>query len=538
MNCTRLHDWLQGSPGSPAAFPADHLRDCTDCQELAARHERAKVLLRQLAQDEAPPWPGLATLRTRARARTRARRLGWIAFGLPMAAGLAVALRLLMPSAAPEGTVRMTAPTEETRPETGGNLAVVAGTVLDAQAGQEIQTGDSDATLARRGTGVVRLAARSRLRVEVYSEDATSLRLEDGLLEARVEHRAPGQSFEIRTEYATVRVVGTRFTVSHHPGADTEVRVEEGEVVVDAPGGGRLARIPAGGAARFESSDSTVPMSAQMPDPGLPGDACAMVEAPRNSEPSLLHRAIAASRPLSQPAVADLLAMAQDLLSAGHGQQALDLLATAADLPPAQKSRALTISGDAHRAAGKPEDALRAYEQAVQSWSGTPPETLLLDLSLVLDELGRSSEAASVWQRYLAAWPNGRFVGQALDGLAHADEAAGRFDEARMRINRLLDQAPSAPEAMPAFVRIGRVLVDRGDLEGAARWFQSRLDSPGTALAETALVGLMRVRLQEGRAEEVRNLAAEHGRRFPDALRNSEVRRLVEALAPPVQPAM
>lgn len=541
MNCTRLLDELKGSGEEFSKPLMEHLRDCTECRGLAARHQRAKALLKELAQEPDVAWPGLASLRTRARSRIRRRRQARAAWALPVAAAIAVALGLAWPPMAPTGPGSGPAAVDEVRPGAAGIGADIEEPVVDLRTGQEVATGDAGATMARTGTGVVRLAARSRLRVEEATADATFIRLEDGLLEARVEHRAPGQSFEVRTEYATVRVVGTRFTVVHHPGADTEVRVEEGEVLVEAPGGRRLARIPAGGAARFEPSGATDPSPLPNPVPDPPSATCPNAiderKASRSSAPMPPGTPSAPRVPLPGP-VGDVLARAQELLSAGKGRQAIELLASATDLPPGQEGRALALSGDAHRASGSPEAALRAYERAVSSWSGPPPETLLVDLSLVLDELGRPSEVATVWQRYLETWPNGRFVGRALDTLARDDEAAGRFDEALARVRRLLDQAPACPEAMPAFVRIGRALVDRGDLEVASGWFEARLDSPGTALAEAALVGLMRVRIQQGRADEVRALGAEHARRFPDALRRLEVLRLLQALVLPAPGGM
>jgi hypothetical protein len=94
----------------------------------------------------------------------------------------------------------------------------------------------------------------------------------------------------------------------------------------------------------------------------------------------------------------------------------------------------------------------------------------------------------------------------------------------------MLDDVPDSPETAPAFARAGRRLIDRGELDLAERWFSPRLGSHQPAIAEAALVGLMRVRLGQGREDDVRALAALHANRFPAGLRRAEVDRVVHAI--------
>ena len=79
-----------------------------------------------------------------------------------------------------------------------------------------------------------------------------------------------------------------------------------------------------------------------------------------------------------------------------------------------------------------------------------------------------------MWTDYLAAWPSGRYAGRALWELASLADAEGRPAEAEAFRRRVVEQAPAGPEAIPELASVGKRMIDSGELEAAAAWFQAR----------------------------------------------------------------
>jgi hypothetical protein len=73
--------------------------------------------------------------------------------------------------------------------------------------------------------------------------------------------------------------------------------------------------------------------------------------------------------------------------------------------------------------------------------------------------------------------------------------------------------------------------MEAGDRQGADAWFQGVREADRVDIAEAALVGLMRVRREQGDVAEVRSLAEEHARRFPEGARRDEVSRILGSMA-------
>jgi tetratricopeptide (TPR) repeat protein len=158
---------------------------------------------------------------------------------------------------------------------------------------------------------------------------------------------------------------------------------------------------------------------------------------------------------------------------------------------------------------------------------------VLVDLALLQQALpGHADEAADTWRRCLQIHPEGCYRSRALWELGRLELQGGRPGPAREAWHRLLEQDPRSDEAPRAFARLGALLLADDATGLAEAWFAPRVGDARPDWAEAALVGLMRVRLAQGRPDDVRTLAADHARRFPRGQRLPEVRRLLEATGP------
>jgi predicted negative regulator of RcsB-dependent stress response len=495
------------------------------------------------------PEPDVLAARLSARLERRApRRIPRLAWAIPAAACLVV---LAVPA------IRMVAtgpdsadPGERPGPLLSGAGRVTAGgpdrdpglAAIAVQPGDGVEAADGEARLTDPDVGTLVLAPGTHLRIQAWGL-RTIVFLESGSVEATVRPRGPGEGFEVRTDLAHARVVGTRFVVDHRPGERTEVHVFEGTVSVASPSGEEVARLPAGGVARLGPGGPTRDADID-PAPALPcresscppidiRPATAETRVRAGSRTSGSHAPPWPSSPVPAPVpgpVADLMARVRALATVGGEHEAIATLSRALATYPDHRPRLLALLGDLHRASGRPDEARAAWEEAIASWPGAAPEGLHADLARALEERGRTADAALAWEACLLQYPHGRLAGRALERLAAIQEATGHTDRALALRTRLLDEAPQSPEAVPMLAAIGLALRATGDLDGAAAWFAARTHSGPPALAEAALVGLMRVRLDQGRASDVRALAAQHADRFPSGLRAAEVARVVEAL--------
>lgn len=374
--------------------------------------------------------------------------------------------------------------------------------------------------LARPDVGSVELAPGARIRVEAWDGSRASLVLEAGRLEASVLPRAPGQRFEVRTEFAVVRVVGTRFSVTHLPGLETHVACDEGEVRVDSPSGAEIVRVTAGRFVRISPTAEEVPAVTG----ALPGDV--------RSRPRIGRRP--ASHPPLAPSPGSLRCEPDSrihrLLAEGRAEAAIERIRAGLETACGDRARLLALLGDACRIAGRFDEAMRAYRDALAAGSAT--ESLLVDLATLLQgPLGRPEEAEVTWRRCLDAFPRGTHAARALYETWALARARGDTAEAGAIATRLLWAWPDAPEAVRVLVDEGRLRMDAGDRLGADAWFQGVREANRTDLAEAALVGLMRIRREQGDVAAVRSLAEEHSRRFPEGARRDEVSRIMESMA-------
>jgi Tfp pilus assembly protein PilF len=539
--CERAALWMdQAEPG--ALGPPEmrqHLIECPACRRRAALRDEAVALFRQATDGPAVPMPSLAAVRGAAHPASRDRRRVVGITGALAAAALLVAVWAAWPRVSGTDNGR-----NESRPAESPTLA-----------GQIIEASEGEVAIADPRIASVTLAAGTRLAVDAWSAEVTRLRLERGRIETDVRHRATGQSFEIRTDLAVVRVVGTRFVVSCVPGVETVVTGIEGVVQVDRADGRAVGRVTPGLTLRVSAPEDAgrdggaatarvAALSIQERVAPLDRATPAIAPAPGSRVPTPPARAVAAERRAGtpgtspdRPTVEDAMAVALALLSRGADREAVDTLTAALPTAGPQRPRLLALLGDAHRVAGRLNEARTAYEEALSADDGSVGEGVQVDLAALLQaDLHRPEAAAAAWRRYLEAHPRGRYVSRALWELSRIAEDAGRTEEALEACRRLVLESPGSEEAPRAFVKVGRALIDRGDLPAAEAWFQDRGQDPAPSIAEAAVVGLMRTRLAQGRGDDVRSLAATHALRFPTGERRGEVQALLDAVGHPDRP--
>jgi hypothetical protein len=274
----------------------------------------------------------------------------------------------------------------------------------------------------------LRAASGARFAVEEASSTSRRIHLDDGAMLFDV-RPIEGSRFEVVTERAIVRVLGTVFTVEASP-SGTAVRVYEGrvEVVRMRDPGGEPRVVTAGGELRVggellgfdalvaparEAARSRARPSAprapteEAPDPEL-------AEARRWIAEGRAAHALSAARRASANGRPDPWVMVE-----GDALRALDRPLEAAEayhraaeaLPPPRRHQAGYLEAQL-RAATDPSGALRALRGADVAAPGSD----LRERALILEErllgrLGRYAERRAVAEAYLREFPEGSRAG-------------------------------------------------------------------------------------------------------------------------------
>jgi len=531
--CGDVHKWSGEAEtlADPPAEASAHLAECDHCLRKVRLLQRAATLSREASRSPQPSIPDFDTVSRAAAPSLRGVRWSFAAAAASLAT-LAIAWWAVRPGV--------------DEPPASAPPAVAI------QAGQTVETATGTVVLSDPRTGSVALGPVTRVRVAAWAPEATELWVDSGRLEVSVRHRGPGQTFRVRTEYVEITVVGTRFVVVHYPGAGTQISTLEGVVRVTVPGAegraiaageslfvGPAGEAPAPAPADASGAGQQAPVAtppwvslANVSRTPLPADVqIASVANVRQNASPLAPVVVPPRREPSDPEQA--LDVARRALAEGRPEQAVGVLAALTDQAGERRSAVLALLADAYRVAGRGEDARTAYERAIGAATPVERPALMVDLATLLQaDLHRPGDAGRVWTSYLDRYPAGRYVGRALWELAAIADAGGRTVQAEALRRRIADQAPDGPEALPALADVGRRLIERGDLDAAAEWFEKRCAGTG-ALAEVARVGLMRVRLQQGRAQDLCRLAGEYRQAFPEGVRSRDVQRLAEAAACP-----
>ncbi|MBI5487275.1 MAG: FecR domain-containing protein [Deltaproteobacteria bacterium] len=293
-----------------------------------------------------------------------------------------------------------------------------------------------------RPSGVAYVVAESSARVTVVS--AEEVALASGTVWVRVDASDGPVRFAVTTPDAVVRVRGTRFAVSVDARGKTSVATLEGKVQAawageefEVRGGMQLARgakapaplDPAWRLSLEELLPDAEPVTAATPTPACPPSASAPTAAPApaaaapppveprdaTDESGAGTAAPAARRPAS-PAIERLYLEAEDALSSGDRERAIDLLQRIADTVPGtlRGGHALMDLGRAVLRAGRPAEAERAYERYLAE---QPRGGMREEARLALCRLRSRSAAPNVvracYAAYLAEFPDGTYAEEA-----------------------------------------------------------------------------------------------------------------------------
>lgn len=189
--------------------------------------EVAAAVLRRLVLEEALR----ERLHARRRRRVRLLRWGWAA----LAAGLLLAALALLPPAVPAIVA-----------DGAGTIALRDGLPVFGPLRPGDRVTGAAARLALGDGSVLALSPGGALTVAAQDRSAIAFALDAGALSVHAAHQPAGRELRVSTPEATVRVVGTRFTVERWAGG-SRVAVEEGLVAVD-PADGGAGRLLAAGA--------------------------------------------------------------------------------------------------------------------------------------------------------------------------------------------------------------------------------------------------------------------------------------------------
>lgn len=575
--------WIDAGANVPDTDLAAHMGNCPTCRARLETYRRLVDLGRERTATPAPDVPSFEGILDRL---DGVRRLespfpgGRLVLAITAVAGVAVLAWLMLPGLPVQGGMDAgglpcvssggppgaepggpyLADTEGVEVD-GQALAACAGTVA-LHAGQVIQTAATATRIVDRATATLVLTPSTRLELQDWDGRTTRLRLEAGRVDCDVLHRSAGQTFEVVTAWGSVQVVGTRFAVTRQVEGAMDVEVFEGRVSVRTPSGAEVASVGSGEAFRLGPNRPTQAgiLARHPPAPSRDRPATEAIapvtDRPREAGPrepaSTLHKPTASPAGKGAGIAAETAAQANSgprnaslstdevrrLLSMGQTAAAVAEISRAlAAVSPEVRPRFLALLGDAHRLEGRFEQARGAYELALDEGGAAAPEGIYPDLaSLLQQDLARPDQSVRVWRRYLDTHPSGRYSSRALWAVASLAIDGHRAPDATDLMHRIVTTFPRAPEAVPAFVEIGRGLLEAGDLEGAETWFGSRLDGPARPVAEAALVGLMRCAYQRQDRGRVRDLASRHEREFPGGSRREEVRRLLDGMGKEVAP--
>jgi transmembrane sensor len=260
--------------------------------------------------------------------------------------------------------------------------------------------------LIRFGDGSLAELASSaaELDVERVSTDAIDVNLHKGRSNFRVTPNK-GRLFTVRAGDVMVTVLGTEFTVEKR-NARTYVKVTQGKVSVDWPGGNRL--LLAGDEGQFP------PEEVKAPEPVVP-----VLPATRPAMPQVPSQAIAEDKPIAE--------LYRDKATEQEFDEAYELMRASPAVVGSDVSE-LMLAADVARLSGHPVEAVPYLRRVLKEHSGdsrAPLAAFTLG-RMYLGQLGSPGEAAAAFAQVRAMAPSGPL---AEDALAREVEARARTGE-------------------------------------------------------------------------------------------------------------
>ncbi len=439
-----LWAYASGEVDAPARAALEaHLAGCASCcAELDAVRATRSVLAAAAGQPPKVDWRKADDLVRTAAERKLARldrprfmQLAWAtSLGAAAIAIAFVALSRPAPSpVAPKVAAREEIPFAPQAVVELSQQARIASGAAEAPlaAGQSVGPGASIVT-PEAGRAVVRLPEKSQMRLaaassvllKVSSPEEIALSLQRGRISVQASHDAGRRAFKVEADGATVRVVGTVFSVATGE-REVEVGVAEGRVEVSLPGGGsqsvgagerlvidratkasRLGDLPAASQSLYE--DFGLPL----PPPPVRTQAAKPAEPrPASKAPAIAVAPLAPVAPTPAPVPVPL-------------PEPVPVLAPDKPKPPPLQSISVEESY-LRRAEGSLESGdcrgfLLGLEEMLETGEDQGGRERARIVRARCFAKGRASvEADREYRRYLDEFPTGQFASEARRAIAH-----------------------------------------------------------------------------------------------------------------------
>jgi hypothetical protein len=279
------------------------------------------------------------------------------------------------------------------------------------------------------------LAAGARARVAETTTHGATVLLEQGKLDARVEHAGPETRWSLRAGPFLVQVTGTVFEASWDPAAETfAVTMAEGSVVVLGPllqsgrvlsaGERLLVSVRAGSLEVRAAGSAALPPGAAEPAPPLPPTSAPATPSALASAPARGPASAPASPTPSAPEPSW-----RDLAAAGKFGEALAAAERAGFGAEVERASSTDLAAlaDAARYGGKPALARQAILAQRRRFGARGASAFLLGKIAADQQVG--GDAVRWFETYLQEEPAGALAEQALGRiltLSKGDAAAGR----------------------------------------------------------------------------------------------------------------
>ncbi len=402
---------------------ADHLADCRTCALEVAELEEAAALCATLRGAELPE-PRFTQDQAPAPRRPFWRRP--FLFWTPVAAAAAAAVLLfilLSPapkvpaptppvpdrSAAAALPVQIAETTGATmlRPADGGEQVAFSGDTI-LHPGDVLDTGEKASVRIELEDGSqLQLSSGSQLALTSVGQAGDRFSLDRGSLHCRVTPRDAGRPFLVSAPEATVRVVGTRFTVTRKAGLGVEVRVQEGVVAVTPTRDGAEPTLLRAREKGLVSPDGSVERSAQAasdePDEEkAPTQPVKVAKVQPRAEPTKRPEPpLPAKPPVAKPSKPEYPEAARP---ASHAPESLEALV-------ARLHEDTAWIFDQFRTdmkAGRYADVLRKLDNYLSDPDSPRRDEATFLKAVCLEKLDRRSEALRTYRAYLERWPTGK----------------------------------------------------------------------------------------------------------------------------------
>lgn len=440
LECTRAATLLQaraaGLTQASALRLEEHLSQCSECSEQAHLLDGLRALSDASARPLAPEARQRAVFRAFATAERPSHPVvtesSWL---VPSACGALFAVAIVG-----LGIV------QNSDFATGVDYRVISGELEHTSVAADGGGSQIETSIASRTAGVMVLAhATVEFRPQTrarWNGRARVLRLESGSVVADVDP-ARHQTFRVDTERFRVLVLGTHFEVS-----SSNVRVTRGRVRVEAPSGSELALLGPGESyacaqapcePRVDRHEPTAAIGAGGEPAALAGELGAgrarlgsgsgQSESRERAERDLEERVPSSSsrnRTQQSTAIEHQLEQARVALGQRDLARARELLTgvLARNLQPRDAAEALSLRAESALIAGDLAGAAAGYRVVAQQFSNLPAGENALFASARIDADRRSGTRAQAGlMRYLARYPNGRFVKEASMRLRELREA-------------------------------------------------------------------------------------------------------------------